>query len=262
MKLIFFTDTHIRKTTPGNRKDDFYETLKNKFLEIKRIIEKEGIDYVLHGGDWFDRPDISPDMTEEFAAILQSFGKPVYTVAGNHDIHEQSVIIKGQTMVGLLEERGIIRLLRNADELILEKGPVKIQLTGRPWSDEIDGKNFRLYYLVKKQKGVDYAINLVHGMLLNKPFAGDVKFTLIKDITDTGADITLSGHYHTGFGVIEANSRYFVNPGSLVRVTRYTSENIRRPKVVVIELTDKIRLRELELSSALPGEIVLGREET
>ncbi|HLS54237.1 MAG TPA: metallophosphoesterase, partial [Tissierellaceae bacterium] len=59
MKLLFFTDTHIRGTTPKNRKDDFPEALERKLYEVLDLINKENIDYVLHGGDLFDRPDLS-----------------------------------------------------------------------------------------------------------------------------------------------------------------------------------------------------------
>ena len=50
MKFLFFTDSHIRGTTPKNRKDNFYETLKTKLLEITNISKKLDVDYILHGG--------------------------------------------------------------------------------------------------------------------------------------------------------------------------------------------------------------------
>ncbi|NLY77016.1 MAG: metallophosphoesterase, partial [Tissierellia bacterium] len=59
MKLLFVTDTHIRGTTPQNRMDNFSETIERKLNEIKELVEEYNIDYVLHGGDLFDRPDIS-----------------------------------------------------------------------------------------------------------------------------------------------------------------------------------------------------------
>jgi DNA repair exonuclease SbcCD nuclease subunit len=70
MRFLYFTDTHIKGTTPRNRTDDFYETLKSKFNEIKTISEELNIDYILHGGDWFDRPDVSPSIVREFAAVI------------------------------------------------------------------------------------------------------------------------------------------------------------------------------------------------
>ncbi|MCR4434421.1 MAG: metallophosphoesterase family protein [Clostridiales bacterium] len=259
MKLVFFTDSHISTATPLLRKDNFYETLKNKFHEIQQIIEKENVDYVLHGGDWFDRPDISLAVAREFTVIIQSFGRPVYTVAGNHDVFAHNSPSAGRTMLELLGEMGVMKILGNEDVVVLEKDKIKLQLTGRPYSSEIDGKNFKRYYLVKKQKGVDYAVNIVHGMLLDRPIE-NVRFTLIDDIQDTEADITLSGHYHTGFGTIKIRSKYFINPGSIVRITGYLSEVVRRPQVAVIELSDRVTVNVVELSSALPGTDVLNME--
>ena len=110
MKFLFFTDSHIRGTTPKNRKDNFYETLKTKLLEITNISKKLDVDYILHGGDWFDRPDISPSIVREFAIIIKTFEKPIYTIAGNHDIYGHNPDTIGRTMLGLLEGTGMVTL--------------------------------------------------------------------------------------------------------------------------------------------------------
>lgn len=67
MRILFFTDSHIRGTTPKNRKDDFTNTLEKKFTEIVEIIDREDIDYVIHGGDLFDRPDVSISLVSKFS---------------------------------------------------------------------------------------------------------------------------------------------------------------------------------------------------
>lgn len=262
MRFLYFTDTHIKGTTPKNRTDDFYETLKGKFREIKTISEELDIDYILHGGDWFDRPDVSPAIVREFAAIIKSYGKPVYTIAGNHDIFGHNPDTIGRTMLGLLEGVGILTLIGNDDELVLEKEGIRVQLTGKPYRYDIDdNEKFRDYYIVKKRKDVNYSINMVHGMFLVKPFFEGVRYTLVDDVCETEADITLAGHYHSGFGIVERNSRIFANPGSLVRITNTLGEINRKPKVLVIELTDKINIREQELMTARPGEEVLNRQQ-
>ncbi|GAE89206.1 metallophosphoesterase family protein [Acetivibrio straminisolvens] len=261
MKFLFFTDSHIRGTTPKNRKDNFYETLKDKFYEIGDISKQLKVDYILHGGDWFDRPDISPSIVREFAVIIKSFDKPIYTVAGNHDIYGHNPETVGRTMLGLLEGTGIINLLGYDDEVILEKDGITVQLTGKPYNYDIDGENFRDYYIVKKRADVDYAINIVHGMLLLKPFYEGIKYTLLDDIKETQADITFAGHYHSGFGVREINSKYFINPGSIVRVSSSLTELGRRPEVVFLELDGcGIHIEEIELKTARPGDEVLDRE--
>ncbi len=259
MKFLFFTDTHIRGTTPRNRKDNFYEALKNKFYEIGRLCRELDVDYILHGGDWFDRPDISPAIVRDFAVIVKDFGKPVYSVAGNHDVYGHNPDTIGRTMLGLLEGIGILHLIGSSEEIILEKDGMRVQLTGKPYNYEIDSDVFRDYYIVRKRKDVDYAINIVHGMLLNKPFYEGIRYTLVSDILETEADITLAGHYHSGFETRVSGSKYFINPGSLVRITNALSEIKRRPKVIFIKLEDAVEIKEIELESALPGEEVLDR---
>jgi exonuclease SbcD len=260
MKFLFFTDSHIRGTTPKNRKDNFYETLKLKFQEIKDIAQRLNVDYILHGGDWFDRPDISPSIVREFAVIIKGFQRPIYTVPGNHDIYGHNPDTIGRTMLGLLEGTGILNLINYDDEIILKKDSVSVQLTGKAYNYEIDSDQYKKYYVIKKQEGVDYAINIVHGMLLQKPFYEGIQYTLLDDIKDTEADITFAGHYHSGFGIKQIGSKYFINPGSIVRISSSLTEISRRPMVVFVRLDDGIHVETIELETALPGDEVLDRE--
>jgi len=259
MKFLFFTDTHIKGTAPENRKDDFLETLRKKFLEIGEIIKENQVDYILHGGDWFDKPDVSPSIVREFAILIKNFGKPIYSIAGNHDVYGQNIETLGRTMLGLLDGVGVIKLIGAGETIFLKKDNIKVQLTGSSYKYDIDGDNYRKHYIVKKKKGINYAINIVHGMLLNKPFIKEVKYTLIDDIKETGADITLAGHYHSGFGIVQIGSKYFINPGSLVRIANTLSEINRKPKVVLIDIDKNISIKEIEIKSAAPGEEVLDR---
>ncbi|MDP4181379.1 MAG: metallophosphoesterase [Bacillota bacterium] len=262
MRLIFFTDTHIKGTTPKNRTDNFYEALRKKFIEIKDICEELDIDYVLHGGDWFDRPDIAPSIVKEFASIIQGYKRPVFTIAGNHDIYGHNPETVGRTMLGLLEGVGILKLLNYKDEIVLQKKDVKVQLTGKPYRFDIDDREmFKEYYVVKKRTDVTYLINMVHGMLLKKPFFEGIPYTLIDSILETEADITLAGHYHGGFGIVERSGKYFVNPGSLVRITNAIGEINRTPKVVIIDIENNIKIYERELKCASPGEEILDRKQ-
>ena len=78
LKILYFTDSHIRGTTPKNRKDDFTKTLEKKFNEIVDIIDEEGIDFVIHGGDLFDRPDVSISLVSKFSKIINR--KKIYLI--------------------------------------------------------------------------------------------------------------------------------------------------------------------------------------
>ncbi len=262
MRILYFTDTHIRGTTPKNRKDDYVQTLENKFLEILNIIEDKKIDFVIHGGDLFDRPDISVSVVSRFANILNKIKVPIYMVSGNHDIYGHNPQTVNRTMVGLLNNLGIINIIDNMGKVILEKDNIKVQLTGQPYIYNIDDINNRNYYLVEDiDEGIDYSIHLVHGMLLDKPFIKGIPFTLIDDIKSTKADITLSGHYHSGFKKTVIDNKYFINPGSIVRITNSLREMERQPQVALLDLTDTINISFIPLKTAESGEDVLDRSE-
>lgn len=262
LRILYFTDSHIRGTTPKNRKDDYVQTLENKFLEILKIIEIEKIDFVIHGGDLFDRPDVSVSIVSRFANILNKIKVPIYMVSGNHDIYGHNPQTINRTMVGLLNNLGIINIIDDKGKIILEKQNIKVQLTGQPYIYNIDDPNNRAYYIVNDiDNDVDYSIHLVHGMLLDKPFIKGIPFTLIDDIKSTRADITLSGHYHSGFKKTIIDNKYFINPGSIVRITNSLREMERQPQVALIELTDTININFIPLLTAESGEEVLDRTE-
>lgn len=258
MKFLYFTDSHLRVTNPKNRIDNFYETLKNKMNEILQISLDENVDYILHGGDLFDRPDTPISLVSDFSDIFQKFKAPIYVVSGNHDIFGHNPITVHRTMFGLLDSFGIIRMVNN--KVILKKD-VTVQLTSFPYSIDMDNPKNREGYIVREKDDVDYAIHLTHGFLTDKKPHDTIPHTLISDISDTVADVTFGGHIHYGFKTIEIDGKYFINPGSIVRISNALSEFKRKPKVVILELTDKIDIREINLKTALPAEEVLDRSE-
>ena len=262
MRLLFFTDTHIRGTTPKNRKDNLPETLERKLKEILKIVEDYDIDFVLHGGDLFDRPDISVSIVGNFASILNNIKVPIYIICGNHDIYGHNPDTINRTMLGLLDTLNVVRIINEGDNIYLNKNGIKVQLTGHPYTYNVDDELNRSNYIVKDvPEDVDYAIHMVHGMLLDKPFIKGIPYTLIDDIKSTEADITLAGHYHSGFGIINKNGKYFINPGSLIRVTNSLIEIDRMPQIVLIDLNENVNIELIELKTAEEGKDVLDRQE-
>ncbi|KXO17167.1 metallophosphoesterase [Peptoniphilus sp. GNH] len=260
MKFLYFTDSHIRSTNPKSRKDNFYQTLIDKFKEVGEICKREKVDFVIHGGDLFDRPDTSIAISTVFAQLIKGFGVPSYIVSGNHDIFGHNPKTIPRTMMGLLSGLGVFELI-NDKKIIIEKYGQKIQITGNPYDYNIDEKSqIDRYKVLDRADDIDYAIHVVHGFLLDKPFMPGVNSTLIEDILDTKADITLAGHYHLGFKTKIFDGKYFINPGAIVRTSNSQLELDRIPKVIIAELEDEIKIKEVHLKCALPGDKVLDRE--
>lgn len=262
LRILFLTDTHIRGNTPKNRTDDLPKTLEKKFKEVIEIVHDYNIDFLLHGGDLFDRPDVSISIMSKFAPILNQMEVPIYIICGNHDIFGHNPDTVNRTMLGLLDALNIVKIINPDEKIYLEKNNLKVQLTGSPYTYNIDKEYDKSPYIVDEiPTDVDYAIHMVHGMLLNKPFIKGIPYTLVDDIKNTKAHITLSGHYHSGFGIINIDNKYFVNPGSLIRITNSLVEINRAPKVALIDLDKNIHIELLELKTAEKGEDVLDRSE-
>lgn len=261
MRILFLTDTHIRGTSPENRLDDFPKTLKEKLLEVIKICKENNIDYILHGGDFFDRPDVSLSVVGEYIGIFKAHDIPIYLITGNHDVYGHNPKTLNRTIMGIFEKLDLLTVIHPNKKYFLKKDDLIVQLTGQPYIYNIDDKLQRRLYKTKKDEKADYSIHLTHGMLLDKPFIKHIPHTLIDHIKDTEADITLGGHYHTGYEV-KLDNKYFLNPGSLVRITNSLEELKRKPKVYIIDLDKNrgISYKGIYLKSAKKGEKVLDRK--
>ena len=124
MKFLYFTDTHIRGTTPKNRLDTFSETIKLKLTEVMQIAEKEQVDLMLHGGDVFDRPDLSPNVVGQFAKLFREVQIPIYAISGNHDTFGHNPDTFSRTMLVLLDSFGIMTIIHPNVPLFFEKDGV------------------------------------------------------------------------------------------------------------------------------------------
>ncbi|MBO8128865.1 MAG: metallophosphoesterase family protein [Peptococcaceae bacterium] len=258
MKILFFTDVHIRGSTPRSRKDNFTYSLKLKLEEIVRLADDLGIDFVLHGGDLFDVPCPPLDVAADFINIIARLRKPLYTIAGNHDIIAYNPSTVNRTMLGLVASLGYVRLINPARPIYLKKGKITLQLTGTHFHYDIDRRNPIQDYAVTK-KDCDIAIHMVHGLLLKDHFTVETPYTLIETIAPyTAADFTLGGHAHFGYDDVIWDHKYFINPGSIARLSAHPRDISRIPQVVVLDFSGKDQtVQKIYLQSALPGDQVI-----
>ncbi|SEN43767.1 metallophosphoesterase family protein [Lihuaxuella thermophila] len=259
MRLLYLTDTHIRGTSPRSRTDDFQETIRQKLKEVIEIADREQVDVVLHGGDIFDRPNLSPAVVREFAHLFRHFRAPIYAIAGNHDMYGHNPSTIDRTMLGLLDAFGTLELLREGEKVRLEKDGLVVQLSGQPFHYDLDKRDPALDYAVKNEIGAKYCIHMVHGMLVDKALPDGVAYTMVDQVWSESVDILLTGHYHAGFPVQHKNGRYIVNPGALARINNHPSEINRMPQVALIDLGEAIHIRLVPLKCAAKGETVLDR---
>ncbi|ARK30934.1 metallophosphoesterase family protein [Halalkalibacter krulwichiae] len=260
MKFLYVTDTHIRGTTPKNRLDVYTDTLKEKLEEVITLANYENVDMILHGGDVFDRPDLSPNVVGQFAKIFMKAEMPIYVVAGNHDTFGHNPDTISRTMLGLMDSFGVMQVIDQNNPILFEKDNIKVQISGQPYHYDLDQRDPKLDYYPANVTEADFMIHMVHSMLVEKALPEGVPHTIIDHIWGTPADILFTGHFHGGFGIKERNGKFICNPGALARVNNHWSEISRMPKVIIGEIVDRnISLKEVTIKSARTGEEVLDR---
>lgn len=254
IKLLYLTDTHITGHNPRYRLDCFPDTLRMKLQEVVDIAVAQRVTAILHGGDLFDLPVPEFPIVSDCMRILKSPGLPIYAIAGNHDMYAYSPATLDRTMIGLLHNLGLIRLLQSGERVYLESDEVRVQLTGTHFHHAMDRRDPTLDYCVEK---VDckYAVHVAHGMLLNSPFFEGTPHTMIEDVAPfTQADVTLGSHAHFGYPEVKMDGKVFINPGSLVRLSGQPADVARTPQVVILEFnSDGLGFRYVPLRWARPG---------
>lgn len=237
MKLLFFTDAHGMSRKPSARLDDYSEAILKKIEWIGEYSRENHIEAVLCGGDLLDSPDVSETFIRKMCMILKTFPCPIYTVIGNHDEYGYSPDTFNRTTLGVAEGVGVL------NRLYLDKGQTigDFSVTGQDSDFNLDKGKDNLYkYSRSYRNETKINVHIVHGMLVEKEWPM-VSCTTIDDVSEDipNADIILTGHEHTGFGVKEKNINgrkiIFCNPGSLGRVTSSTGDLRKDVRVAIIE---------------------------
>lgn len=288
LKFLYIGDMHEMEHTPSSRIDHFQETVHEKRQEILALAKKHQVSAILEGGDFLDKPRVSNDF---LSYLLTEWGMdqrliqkllfqiqlgtstiedlktqmeqqiPILGIAGNHELIGGAIESYEKTSLSVLEEFGLIHMVSKDHPIIFSDDEISVAISGSSYHFQIDGTNKDSY--IVENKVADYQIHLVHGMLLNKPETKIMKSTYVPDIAfQTKADLTISGHDHTGYPLHEIDGKQFVNPGAPVRLTAAKKEIARMPKVLLITVSKEhgVQVESIFLTCAKKGEEVLSRK--
>ncbi|MEK4879366.1 metallophosphoesterase family protein [Paenibacillus sp. FSL R5-0908] len=267
IRFIFGGDPHARGTNPRNRKDDYKAALEAKLLETFKLCRDHDAAALILAGDTFDLPDVANSVINDLADLLEECPVPIYTTAGNHDIPGYNIQAYRNTSLRMLE-RIVPRFhVINDDAPIYFGTDNEVMLTFTPYCGQMDVDGWGYSPEVFKEDEHRYKVHVSHGMLLDHTPPFD-KFTLVQEVK-TEADMVLTGHDHTGYGVYRrGDGKVFCNPGSLTRLSASQSELSRTIQVALIEIKPKEgsrtgkmygEIKLLPLQCAAPGEEVLDR---
>lgn len=253
-KFLYLCDTHIKGKNPENRIGSYYQDVMAKIKEVVALSEEYNVNFVIHGGDLFNSPDVSNTIIDDFIDLVEASKKTWHVIWGNHDcIGHDPKLSRASALAHIFRRSKLIKLLE----------------TKSLWS----GKNkettiiqgFSYYHNIEnniKEKGLlcdtkaKYKIAVTHAFITLKPFLKHVLHIQMKDIK-TDFDVVLCSHYHKDWGIKEMNGTKFVNLGAIGR--QGIDEVNRVPQILLVD-TETKELKIIKLKSAKEGKEVFDLE--
>ncbi len=258
-KAIVTGDWHFRGTNPRSRLDNFQDALEEKLSEVFALARHHNAQAIICPGDVFDGPSASWGTVARLTQILRASPCPILAINGNHDIFGGNQASRFRTPYGFLVQTGFLWGVEESEF----NGPENVIVTGCGFDTNTDTKTPEGMQQFSPRIWVDgaFQIHVVHSMLLDKQPGFDMRHTLISQVK-TSAQVIISGHEHTGFGIVRREDGVlFINPGALCRLSAHVAEMERTIQVALLTVENGQATAELiPLKSARPGHEVLSRE--
>ena len=171
IKYLFLSDTHFGINFAQNPRNKLKYTHGTRFFDafteaICNSIKREGIDFILHGGDFFNRSKPPAHVIQKATSILLKAAEevPVFIVPGNHE--------RSKLPIGLLKYQENINIFSEPCSYFFTKGNITIKITGFPYIRHYAKKKFPIILkqawdnqVDKNPSPSDYNILLLHQLI-------------------------------------------------------------------------------------------------
>lgn len=220
----FITDTHY-DCKYDCRKDDALSSLIDKTRQCYEWFRQVGCEFVIHGGDVFDRHRIyNFDMMKRVRDVFRSSGLKTYYIMGQHDLSGYNPNTLNASSLGFLDSisDGSLQLIESEIDI----GGYHF-VASHVNMDPVKSVN---EYNVAHDRPV---IFVCHALLTDERDAfGTISITHFKNPC---VSLVLSGDLHDGIRLQLCNGIQFYNPGALAR----DSKGTRMPKAGVLQYDDR-----------------------
>ncbi|MHA1977870.1 MAG: metallophosphoesterase family protein [Candidatus Hodarchaeales archaeon] len=165
IKFLFISDTHFGVHYAIKPRNKLRYQYGSKFFTkvesiFRRVIEEKGIDFILHGGDFFNRSKPPPDVIKRATESLLWAAKyvPIYMIPGNHE--------RSKLPLGLLQYHENIHIFSKPCSFQFKKNNVKVKISGFPYIRHNARKKARSVISTAWKNEVDVNSNNSHYNIL------------------------------------------------------------------------------------------------
>lgn len=239
IRFGYLTDTHLSATRTAFRTDSYLDSVLSKMAQCYRYFNDRHCAFIIHGGDFFDRPKaFSYPMLLRAREIIMGSGIATYFIWGQHDLTGYNRDSAGASSLAFLKEI--------CDGVKLREIPSAIEAAGiRLTACHVDGDPRKFLPALRPAGGMPQ-VAVVHALLYDKPSAFDT--IDVHEIGECAADVVLSGDLHCGFAPVRLGRTLYYNPGALARTCREE----RRPRAAVVELRPLLGQWEASIEEFFP----------
>ena len=138
IQILLFGDTHLGYDLPlrprvqrRRRGEDFF----SNYQQVLKLARWRKVDLVVHGGDLFTRPKVSPPIVDRaYETLLETAnaGIPIYIVPGNHE--------RSRLPEHLILAHENIRVFAGPNTFLQEVRGLRITLSGFPFARQVRAK--------------------------------------------------------------------------------------------------------------------------
>lgn len=241
-KILWRTDVHLSDRTPRRRTGNWTEDVFAKLSWVGQKASEIKADLVLDGGDFFDVKSPMKNthsLVRKTCEVHLAYPCPTYALVGNHDVKYGKIDYLPEQPLGVLFASEVFKKFGDEDEIIVDKGGVKLRIVGVPYH----GVEYDFDKLRNIKKGdEDYLVVACH-LLARKGKTGSmfeaediVGYDFLDTLTDV--DCWFFGHWHKDQGITQLpNGSWVVNVGSLTRGSLHLDDLDRKPCVVEMNAT-------------------------
>jgi DNA repair exonuclease SbcCD nuclease subunit len=229
--FVATADLHITDQRPKNRKDNYFETILNKFEQILEITkEKTHTNLLVVAGDFFDSPTVPYKVTKEIITIIKRHNVEILAVPGQHDqrYHQSGL---NNTPFGVLVASGLIKT----------KSEDFPEIQGIGWNEKPTHESKILF---------------IHTMVTEKLalFPGQENYVNAQELLEMYpfAELIISGDNHKPH-LVKYKNRVQLNCGSIIRKSKDQIDY--EPAVWGVKIEPKIKIEKIPLKIKPPQEV-------